>query len=358
MALSDDATLSLWDRQQREGQTWAQIAEANGLSAESVRKRVRRFRRANGLQPQWTTAPAMAPPEPDDTPQDRDGQLWDLLQAMMSHQGKRAALDTRHPIVTIDKSEEAKPYGAWFPSDLHVGGAGVNHQQMIADMELFRDFANRYGGVGAFPLGDYAEQFSPGVLPSGLLETMENPDMQWELVELLFRRYLMPNLEAAVVGNHDAFAGKAGLSPCVSMLRRLGVRNLGAGGRVWLTVGQQTYKLELRHDFLFKSSLNTTNSQRRLFEMAAGADVVAMGHLHFPDLQFARRGEQDVAFLRASTYKQHDPWAEGKGFQMGYAPPVPDMPMVIFWPDQHRILPFRNFRDALPVLAALRKEAA
>lgn len=340
--------LAEWDRRLRDGATRREMATALGLTMDAARNRLRRWRKRQAGYGGHDDTPL---PHEGAPANERDATLARLLDALTATQDALHDLDDRQPVVTIDL-QESRPMLLTLFSDTHIGGGSVDHRQMVADMELVRDTDGAY----AVHLGDHVDNFSPRVLPQGMLEQIANPALQWELCELFLRRHLTAaKLKAGVLGNHDAFSGAVGLEPCAEMYRRLMVPFLGHGGRVWLKVGGETYKLELRHDFGFKSSLNTTNSQRRLSELTLGADVVAVGHLHYPDLQHVWRSGVNQCWLRSSTYKRGDSYAESKGLQMGYAPSPPDMPGVVFWPDQHKALPFRRFQDGLDLLALLRR---
>lgn len=289
-----------------------------------------------------------ASPDDEDTPVTPD-MLQQLWEALINTQDAVQAMDTTRPVVEIPVQTN-KPWGAVFFSDQHVLGVGVNHKRLEEDMQTWQ--ANQ-DMLGVFDLGDNLDQFLPTKHPSAMMETLARPGVQRAMVKHLWKKYLSMVLKAKVRGNHDAWSSAADYDFAGELAQEMGVQFLGDGGRVWLHVGKQTYKLELRHDFPFKSSLNTTNSQRRLFEFALGADVVCFGHLHYPDMHYAWRNGQDVVMLRCSTYKAHDNYALAKGLQLGYAPPPPDMPMVIFHPTRHQCIPFRRYQDGLDLLRAL-----
>src|SRR5690606_15466079 len=112
-------------------------------------------------------------------------------------------------------------------------------------------------------------------------------------------------------------------------------------------------RLAVRDDFPGRSRINTTNNQRRLFEAVGGADVVVLAHLHFADLQQQSRGRNErTIWLRSGTYKTgFDDHAARYGFSGG----DPSMPMVVFWPNTKRMVPFGDFKDGLGYLKFLRE---
>lgn len=360
----DEKIVQLWCEASRDlwrSFTWDTIAERVNqqfglkLSAESCRAKLRRFRRVFPDRFKELSESPWVQPIPAADPPD-DAEITDIRVveriwgSLLQVQDNLAEIDTVKPVVEI-AVETDRPWGKVFFSDQHVLGVGVNHRRLEHDLKVWDQHRDI---MGVADLGDNLDQFLPTKHPSAMMETLARPGVQRSMVRHLWKKYLGDGLlKVKVRGNHDAWSAAADYDFAADLASEMRVPFLGDGGRVWLKVGGELYKLELRHDFPFKSSLNTTNSQRRLFEFALGADVVVFGHLHYPDMGFPWRHGQDVAMLRCSTYKERDPWAQAKGLQLGYAIPPPDMPMVIFWPDRHKILPFRNYEDGLVHLKAL-----
>lgn len=353
MAEIQDEVIAFWDRQIKLGvKTYKDMADELDLcSRQAARGKLRRWRSNREITWQAQAQPSAQQSEQVQLPVERSKLVEQLLDSLISVQDELQNLDDTQPVITIRSSDKLPIMKVMF-ADTHIGGTGVDHRQMREDMELVRDT----DGVEAFHLGDVADNYHPNHHPSAMLHQLTGPELQWELASMFLEKYLGPNLDGVVGGNHDGFSGDAGLNPLRELCRRLKVPYLGPGGRVWLHLGEQVYKLELRHYFNFNSSLNTTNSQRRLSELTLGADVVAFGHLHYPDMQFVWRGGVNQIWLRSSTYKRRDPWAEAKNLQISYAPPPADMAGVIFFPDRHWMIPFRRFQDGLPLLKILRSD--
>lgn len=350
MPLLADEVMRDWDNWLRAGaRTYGDMADQFSITSKVAKKRIDRYRRrvANAAtrndQPKATAAP-------DEVlvGADRFESLQKIFDSLIETQAALKGADTTKPIIELELPE-TKPSLIVFPSDLHIGGVGTDHALMRSDFQLIASTPGAY----AFCLGDHTDNYNPVHHPTGMLQTVAGPQLQWDLCEMVMR-FLGDKLKGGVEGNHDRFSGKAGLTPCTTMYRNLGVDYLGPGGRVFVTLGSQKYRLELRHDFPFNSNMNTTNSQRRLSEITYGADVVALGHRHFSDLQHVWRYGVEQVWLRSATYKTRDAWAEGQDLQFGYAPVPPDMTAVIVWPDKKKVLPFRNFHDAVVHLRAIR----
>lgn len=303
---------------------------------------------------------AVPPPHDDDHPADhpgpeRDEQLETLIDLIIKEQAVHRAMEWRRPVFTWEVPDD-KPIGLCFPADSHIGSGGVDYQRLVEDFNLIRDT----DGLYATHLGDWTDNFNPAVIPRAMLSTTIQPCDQWDLAEYLLRVHIggKKNMPAAIEGNHDDFGNVSGLNECRRMFRSLGIRSLGAGGRVWVKLGTEIYKGELRHHFIYNSSLNETNSMRRMLELALGADFVWFGHLHKPTYQHLHRSEMDAHVGRSGSHKLFDYWAEQKGFKHGPDQPAPDIGMVILFPHEHRVLGYRNFRTGLHTLEFLRQGGA
>lgn len=103
--------------------------------------------------------------------------------------------------------------------------------------------------------------------------------------------------------------------------------------------------------------LNKSNRARRMWTEWTGAwenaDVVTMGHLHQPDLHTTTQKGRDVHYVQSGTYKIRDAWSESKGYKPAYGVPV-----VVFYPNERRIIPFSDFHAGLEYLRAVRGDAA
>jgi len=122
------------------------------------------------------------------------------------------------------------------------------------------------------------------------------------------------------------------------------------GGVVWIEVGEQRYKWVARHKYKYESSLNTTNAQRNLNMQAGGADVVSLAHKHFVDYHAKQAGGRKVCYIRCGTYKIWDDYGQAIGGHKGEI----GVPIVIFYPDRHKVVGFDDLEDGLLHLRALR----
>ena len=85
--------------------------------------------------------------------------------------------------------------------------------------------------------------------------------------------------------------------------------------------------------------------------MFGPADVAAIAHKHNPfDMMRHLMGQYRI-FLRSGSVKIWD----DHGQQGGYGKGKPGVPVVIFYPNEHRMIPFTHLKDGVEVLNAIRK---
>ena len=131
-----------------------------------------------------------------------------------------------------------------------------------------------------------------------------------------------------------------------------GAADLGEGGIVNIKLGRETYRIGVRHRYRYSSTLNPTNSHRNFILHFGHCDVVAFGHWHDPlcETRYLQGGKKEV-FLRNGTYKTHDRHSKKHGFIEG----KPENPIVILFPDRHKVLGFEDMRDGIIFLESVRK---
>lgn len=250
-----------------------------------------------------------------------------------------------------------KPVGILFTGDWQLGSEGVAYdlwKQEIAGVAYEYHRANP-GALFAVGLGDYGSHL--GILDHGgsqnrdIVKSGDQFNMLCQFFGLTAGMWLV-----LLQGCHDSFVSKKGAIDTVERYCELsGARHAWHGAEFDITVGQQTYVTRLRHKFRFNSSLNPANSQRRQAEMEGPADIIAHGHLHTSFVHEGVAGGQDAVMLRSGSYQIHDDFARQ---QVGNVKADPRQPLVILWPDKHRVWVCRDFKDGLDYLSSLRERKA
>lgn len=257
---------------------------------------------------------------------------WDdyfaaLIDADEQQGGLSASQDT-----TEWHAPDNLPIAVAFTGDWHIGSRGVLYRKLDETLDTIRDTPGLY----AIGMGDYHEGVSihskaAPALYSGLFNS---GDEQERYVRMRFQRARGKWL-ALISGNHDEWCYRhAGLTRVVSMAQELSVPHFGeGGGTLYLHIGDARWVVGVRHNAPGNSRLNTSNSQRRMFDDWPQWDnlhVAAIAHLHHNDMHVPSRKSGRCIYLRSGTNKVRDAYAKAGGF-------VPEwgVPLVIFYPDRH-----------------------
>jgi len=233
--------------------------------------------------------------------------------------------------------EENLPIGIAFVGDLHIGAVGVDYEAMNDDFGLLAGS----DGVYCIGMGDYAHnpQISKRQAEGLYRMVLPKPGHQYRLVKWQFRK-LKGRWIALIRGCHDDFDMQiSGGDRLEDLCLDLECVNLWHGGLVTIYMPDVTYEILARHKYKYESSLNTTNAQRRAYDVLYPADLIALGHKHFGDMQKVQRGElkqHSVVYLRSGTYLVVDEFGQRIG---GFHGEV-GVPLAVFYPDEKRIIPF------------------
>lgn len=276
-----------------------------------------------------------------------DQNIEEFLQMVIESQKKLQQMDDRQTSITVDIDDD-KPIGIAFTGDWHVGGLYTDHEAMKRDFAVLRDTDGLYN----ITMGDYNDNYITRSHAGGQFEQIIHPDKQKELCKYFFAEFLGESNLAVIKGNHDNWENKETGEDFVKYIARLiNSPYLWYGGEIKLKLGEQTYQIHAHHAYKYNSSINTTNSQRNLFNHTH-ADVIALGHIHHNEKHEKTMGGKDTVWLRTGSYKLTDDYSQWIG---GYKADN-RVPMVIFWPDKKKFLGFRDLYDGVKYLEMLRNE--
>ena len=244
--------------------------------------------------------------------------------------------------LTVDLSTAKKPIMFVFASDLHLGGGFTNHKEIQNTLEYILDQDRMYVAC----IGDSIEGFIPGVKGAESTEQMAGSvGSQLYAMESLVDEFTdAGKLALWTWGDHDAkwFEQKVGVN-IVKMLVDRKVPYFPGRGLVRLKVGDQEYFMHVNHGELYRSILNETHSQRRMYDLVFPADVTVSGHLHKPAYHVAYRYEYlrdmglplggKVIYIQTGTFKTGpDPYSI-RFWRRG----IIGVPTVVFRPDRHEM---------------------
>ncbi|MET3699359.1 calcineurin-like phosphoesterase family protein [Bacillus oleivorans] len=249
---------------------------------------------------------------------------------------------------TIDISlDEDKPIGIVGTGDWHTGGLRTNHEQLIKDSEII----NGTDGLYSILMGDYADNYLQSGHKGAIYGQISNPDKQKEMVEHIFLKYYKENALALIKGNHDAFTEKSTGEDYLKVIaRKMETPYLWFGGNININLGGIEYKIHARHNYRYNSSINTTNSQRNLFN-STNADIIMLAHLHFNEIHSKSAAGKDTHWVRTGSYKITDEYGE----YLGFGKADTRMPLLILFPKTKKIVPYRDMYDGIDYLKWLRE---
>lgn len=326
------------------GKSWMETAKAvahyfPGVSVHDVWEKVRRSLRDTDKYKQRGKVTFEDKKEP--TPQDVDSYFQQLIQM----NDAALALETKQTKATICV-EDTKPVGLAYWGDWHVGAKGIDYKQLDKDADTIA----QTDGLYVIGMGDYKDNASALVHQSSTQESIATTDMQDRMVIRLFERTKDKHI-VTIRGCHEAWDKRNANKDFIQTLCEItGAVNLWHGGVINLTIGEQEYRIAARHKFKFESSLNTTNSQRNCMIEFGPCDTVAIAHKHYCEVYDCHKMKQDTVYLRSGAYKRYDEFGQQlAGYEGMYG-----VPIVIYWPDKHQMLPFRDFHTGLSVLETLR----
>ena len=277
---------------------------------------------------------------------DEDDALADMWIKLQDFQESQFNLKTYRDSVDIHVDTDT-PIILGLISDAHVGAPTGHYDELISRIDLMASTPKFY----VASVGDTIDNYMPTSHASGMFNQLVPPSVQKKLVEHQYMK-LKGRWLAVVQGCHDEWSYEADEFDWSEYLSsRLECPNLGFGGFVNLTVGEQTYKLHLRHKYpRYNSSFNLTHSVKRLREQMGDFDIGVIAHNHQATIEQMVCGDGvDRLFVRTGSFKGADRYSR----QLGYNDTGSCIPSVILYPDERRMIPFLHLESAAIVHKSL-----
>jgi len=270
--------------------------------------------------------------------------LWHTLEKLQDESRKLSTwqeeanieIDTDKPILFVGLS------------DLHIGAIQTKYRELRNTVELLADVPNIYVGS----VGDTVDNYLPSFHNEGMFNAMIPPEVQKRLVEYLYEK-IGDKLLFLVNGCHDEASHNADDFDWTKYLQeKFQCVNLGFGGFINLKVGKITYRICARHKYRFNSSLNLTHTVKRMREQIGNFDIGIIGHNHQSAIELTTIAGEEKVFIRPGSFKRADRYARSLGFTSAK---TCDMPTVILYPDEKRMIPQLNIENAVTVLKGIKK---
>jgi hypothetical protein len=341
-----------------EGLTAPQIARAQGRTLPSVQNKMRSMglysQSVRGV-PTLTRVVSETPERVVIAPEESDEEpIADLLARAIRQTGRavQRAQMQRHAVARLVTS---RPIGIAFASDQHLStSAATDVEKAFADAEVVQQEPGLFCILG----GDGADNHIKH--RAALVGKSSAPPDEWRLYEHYIAT-MGQKVLAVISGNHDDwtrdFAG-------VDMVAHLAARQRVhySPDEIVLDVEllpsaraepSARYTAKVRHQYRFNSALNVGHTVKRMYDMGGDPfDVGVVCHNHEAHVEsFERHGRTRWA-VRPGSYQIQT----SHGRRYGYSASDPTCPVAIFWPDEHRVVCFRDLREGITHLRAARAE--
>jgi hypothetical protein len=271
-------------------------------------------------------------------PEDEDiEKIWKNLE---DFQEQCKTLSTHQDEITVRMDNT--PILIAFLADLHIGAVSGKYKELRERIDLLSSLPNVY----VISCGDTVDNYLPDFHSPGQFGEIVPPEIQKQLVEYIFKK-INGKMLALVQGCHDEASHNTDDFDWTKYLSlRLDCANLGFGGFVNVVLGSQTYRICVRHKFRFGSQLNLTHTVKRMREQLGDFDIGVVAHNHQAAIEELAMPDKHRVFVRPGSFKGADRYAR----QLGFTDTGAQVPSIILFPNERKILPFMNLDDAVKVL--------
>lgn len=303
----------------------------------------------NDVSPQRTVAPVFTIPDAiERVPGD---ELWALAERATTRDLQRHA-NERFAAASID---DPLPIGISIISDQHIRQTGpTNMVRMREDAELICRTPGLYGLLGGDGVDNHIKHRAAMV--GGGTKVSD----EWRLYDEYLKMFATgetPKLLAMISGNHDDWTRDEAGIDMVSQLARLN-RVHYAPDEILLTVAVpgQEYRIKVRHQYRYNSSLNLTHTVKRMWEQGQDEfDVGVVGHHHEAAIEpFIKHGRRIWA-ARPGSYQLTSSFSR----RYGYNHSIPTCPTFLLFPGpRHQVMGFWDVWECAEYLQWLRARTA
>lgn len=215
--------------------------------------------------------------------------------------------EKRHVEISIDTD---KPIALAFLSDLHIGNAGVDYELLRQTGQIIREHPLAYCITG----GDITDSlfFDYG-------EEILNMQEQYVYMNKLLKWMGSENILAGIMGNHDAWSRKQGVTNYIQFTENIQRPLLRGVSFVDLKIGKIPYRLLMAHRFKGESMYNPTHQENRANRELQGADIIMAAHTHKPGESIIYQpeyggGARKVVLVNGKTFKKLDAYGKDQGY--------------------------------------------
>lgn len=234
-----------------------------------------------------------------------------------------------------------------FISDQHIApGSQCDLKAMREDAELIAGTQNCYAVLGGDAINNHIKHHA------AMVNERSNPDDQYKLFEY-YLRILGDKVLAGVTGNHEYWTKQRAGVDVVSRLFEQ-KRTFYCPHQCYLhfTVGGQTYRGGVRHQYRFNSSFNQTHSPKQWMRNGERElDFASVSHHHEAAIeQFLYRGKLCFA-IRPGSYQIATAYSD----QFGFNRSIPTSPTLLLRGDTKEMYGWQSLRAAIECVRAMRE---
>lgn len=258
---------------------------------------------------------------------------------------KLVAFHQRTPSEITVAIDTDKPVIRATTADWHLGMFGVDYDSFQSDVDFIRDEPLLKVNIG----GDgYHNIIQPSKIGSG--HNQAPISIQKGLYVLTLEK-LKDKIDTIRTGNHNYWSALAeGEDWDMEITRKIKLLYLKHYAVVYYKVGKMVYPWLMMHKSRYNSSFNLTHNckqnQRMFFPRAR---VVVVEHQHVAAIEQYQYDEKECVAIRPGTYAVYDDYAQ----QNGYFGAHVCNPAVVMFPNEDKLVGFKDMRDAVTYVKGL-----
>jgi hypothetical protein len=307
------------------------ICEKYGVTY-GVGKNFRVFNRASRIKNDYRLPP--------DTP------LWEQFDILMQL-NKLVAVHQEVPTEISLVIPTKLPIAVANFSDEHVGAFGVDLESLKRDWIAAKNEPGLYQIQG----GDGYEN----IIQASKVGSSHN-QVPISVQKAVYVNMLRENKEKILcmgVGQHNYWTALLeGEDWDAELARRLKIVYTKHYAKINLKVGNMLYGILRMHKSQFNSQFNLTHTCKQNQRMhSPDARIIVAEDKHVADMEQYRYNEQECVAIRTGTYKVYDDYAQQNGFFGSHV----CNPTVVLYPNEDRLVGFKDMHDAICYLRYVRE---
>ena len=232
--------------------------------------------------------------------------------------------------------KEEAPIKLCFIGDQHLGGARSDLKKMRKDQSLISKTKNCY----QIWCGDWIDNHIKHL--AAIINSKTSPSEQIYMLEYLLS-IAGDKIISVVGGNHEFWTKSyCGLDYHDKFFTNRNIKFQNHRLHLTVYLGQIEYRISVYHKYRYNSSFNLTHTVKRLWEQGEfDFHIGVVAHHHESAIEFfLKHGIQRWA-IRPGSYLISDEYS----LQQGYNDAEPNCPGVILYPNEFKIIGFRELKD-------------